>query len=436
MLLMLCLCSVRCGGSNAAPARAPNPIEPIRYATFETTETAEALATITVRCDLCSWERAGSEAVVLAITLDDRPAQHLPIVRTGRADYRVLLGAVASGRHTVAVVEEPSLTATSLQGKGAAPVEGVVVDQILASASNYQAISRAPFVYARPDTVGRFTDVPVLMWYEVEPSARGTRYRYTVVFTNEDGGTPADRLMATWGRTTDIEYLYSVELDVNGVVVSEDMQGPKHEVLPFNGNREGQHPLLWVSTENNMVLDQGTTSVRYAPAPIPAELSQVSRETVMDAHWWTYDVMAKELMREGKIVPDAPPGQGAIPDPRRYVYLEGCGEAGNNALAASVNVNGAWIPSDRGVTEYRITRNGCFRAAIPLPGDSTARDVKGVRLHAFARKDKLANTPSRFSRLNTLFSLDEHFAPGPSIVRWEGAATLTPGGRPFEIPVR
>ena len=96
-------------------------------------------------------------------------------------------------------------------------------------------MSLAPFVYARPDTVGRFTDVPVFMWYEVEPTTRGERAIATrVIFTNEDGGTPTDRLMATWGRTTDIEYVYSVEVDRAGAIVAEDMQGPKHEILPVS----------------------------------------------------------------------------------------------------------------------------------------------------------------------------------------------------------
>jgi hypothetical protein len=257
-----------------------------------------------------------------------------------------------------------------------------------------------------------------------------------VIFSNEDGGTPADRLMATWGRTTDIEYIYSVEVDSTGAILTEDMQGPKHEILPFKGKREGRHPLLWVSTENNMVLDHGATAVRYAPAPVLAELKDVSREQVMDANAWTYEVMTKELVREGKIVADAPTGQGTIPDVRRYVFVEGCGEAGNNAIAVSVNVDDKWLSSDRGVTEYRIVRDGCFRVAIPLPGTASARDVRAVRVQAFPRKDKPANTPSRFTRLNTVFSLNERFAPGPRMVRWEGEAVLQPGGPPYEIPVR
>lgn len=424
-----------CGGGHVGCGEAGGGGAASADHTFTATGDAEVIAKVIVDCDDCDWARPGSEARVVALTLDARPPIHLPVVRNGLAEYHVLLGTVASGEHTVTVQQDPNLTAPSLRGKAPSgyPVE---ILQMPVSASGYRAISLAPFVYARADTVGKFNDVPLLMWYEIEPTDRGTRYRYSVIFSNEDGGTPADRLMATWGRTTDIEYIYSVEVDASGAILSDDMQGPGHEILPFKGKREGRHPLLWVSTENNMVLDHGTTAVRYAPVPALADLKDVSREQVMDWNAWTYELMTKELVREGKIVADAPTGQGTIPDPRRYVVLEGCGEAGNNAIAVSVNAGGQWLSSDRGVTEYRIVRDGCFRAAIPLPGTASARDVSAVRVQAFPRKDKPANTPSRFTRLNTVFSLNERFAPGPRIIRWEGEAVLQPGGPPYEIPVR
>lgn len=400
---------------------------------FESSGDAETIARITVNCGACDWETAGSEGVVLAITLDGRAPIHLPVTRSGTADYEVLLGPVAPGQHTVSIAPDPNLSATSLRDASAATFS-IDIDQIPATSSAHQALSLAPFIYARPDTVGQFTDVPLLMWYEVEPTARGKRYRYSVIFSNEDGGTPADRLMATWGRTTDIEYVYSVEVDTNGSILSEDMQGPKHEILPFQGRREGRHPLLWVSTENNMVLDHGTTTVRYAPAPELADLTDVSRERVMDANDWIYAVMVKELVREGKIVADAPPGRGAIPDPRRYLFIEGCGEAGNNAIAVGVRVRGEWHSSDRGVPEYRIARDGCYRAAIPLPTNSDARDVEALRVQAFRRKEKVGDTPSRVTRLTMLFMLDELFVPNPSAIHlWQGVAMLQPGGPPFEI---
>ncbi len=401
---------------------------------FETTARAEGIATITVTCEACDWKMAGREAVVLALSLDGRYIQHLPVVRTGRADYQVLLGRLEPGRHTLVVDEDAELTAPGLRGGARAVVNAISVEQVGMAAVNYTALSLAPVVFARPDTVGKYTDVPVFMFYEVEPTARGTRYRYSMIFTNEDGGTPADRLMATWGRTTDIEYLYSVELDRAGAILEDDIQGPEHEILPFTGRREGAHPLLWVSTDNNMVLPEGTTRVRYAPAPIPFQLRDVAREAVMDAHPWLYRTMADEIEREGKIVADAPPGQGTIPDPRRFVFLEGCGELADKGLAFSVRVDSLWISSDRG-RDYRIARDGCFRAAVPLPASATIKDVRAVRVQVFARDGKTNSAPARLTRINTLFALDDRFVPGASILRWQGDARMRPGGPPFEIPI-
>ena len=391
---------------------------------FTATAEGEVVATFTVQCDQCDWGKAESEGAVLTVGLDARPRVHLPVFRTGEAQYRVLLGPVEPGDHTL-----------WYQHDGAVDRVVVEFEQIPVTAQEYRAVSLAPFVYARPDTVGKFTDVPLLMWYELEPTDRGTRYRYSVIFSNEDGGTPADRLMATWGRTTDIEYIYSVEVDGSGTILSEDMQGPEHKILPFKGQREGRHPLLWVSTENNMVLDSGTTTVRYAPAPALVNLDNASREVVMDANPWTYEVMAKELLREGKIVADAPPGRGAIPDPRRFVFLEACGEAGSNAITASVNVAGAWHSSDRGVAEYRIVRDGCFRVAIPLPGATSARDVTAIRFHAHARTDRPSSI-SRITRVNRVFSLGDLYDPAESVFQWQGDASLKAGGSPLEIGIR
>ena len=406
---------------------------------FSVSAPAEILATITVRCAECEWDREGREAVVLTVTVDGRYIQHLPLVRRGRAEYRLLIGAVDAGAHTLRLEEDERLTARDLRGGRHAVVERVDIDPILRSSSQHRAVSLAPLLYARPDTVGRFTDVPVFMWYEVEPTSAGTRYRYSIIFTNEDGGTPADRLMATWGRTTDIEYIYSVEVNRSGAIVGEDMQGPKHEILAFRGRREAQHPLLWVSTENNMVLDSGSTMVRYAPAPVPFPLRDVSREAVMDANPWLYELAAKELVREGKIAADAPPGRGLIPDPRRFVYLEACGELNGAALAFAVRVSGAWIASDRGMSEYRIARDGCFRAAIPLPASIGAADIQGLRAQAYVRpSNSAAAAPSSASapvRLASarMFVLDQAFHPQRPFVDWRGTRTLTADGAAVEI---
>jgi hypothetical protein len=244
--------------------------------------------------------------------------------------------------------------------------------------------------------------------------------------------------MATWGRTTDLEYVYSVELDQTGAILAEDIQGPDHEILPFAGPREGRHPLLWVSTDNNMVLASGATRVRYAPAPVAFPLDGVSREAVMDANPWLYAVAAQELVREDKVVADAPPGRGVIPDPRTFVYVEACGEIGAAALALEISVGDRWERSDRGVAEYRIVRDGCFRAAVPVPASTKPSAVRAVRLSAHPRPPRNGRPAPpaktvRIDRINTVFMLDEQHRPGPALIRWTGPAVIDVGGPPLEI---
>ena len=430
--------TLACGGTigfgcDASPNAAADGI------TFRTELKSEAIAIVTAECPRCSWEQAGSEAVMLRLTLDGRYIQHLPLSQQGRGEYRIMLGSVEVGDHLVRADVDRELSAKGLLDNWGA-VTSIEVRQIPEASGDYLPLSLAPFVYARPDTVGRFNDVPLVMWYEIEPEANATRYRYSVIFTNEDGGTPTDRLMATWGRTTDIEYLYSVAVDASGAIVDQDMQGPDHETLKFNGQREAKHPLLWVSTRNNMVLDRGETQVRYGPAPLPYQLTGHTREVVMGDNTWLYDVMTRELKREGKIVPDAPPGNDAIPDPRRFVFLQGCGDAGDRGVSFALGTGAlggslTWHASDRGMPAYRIVRNGCYQVATPLPGDLTLKDVRAIRVQAYPREGGDGTAPARITKIDKLFMLDEHYVPGESALSWQGDAPLAPGA-PFEIAVK
>jgi hypothetical protein len=372
------------------------------------------------------------------VSVDGKYSQHILLARGEPADYFITLGRFAPGRHRMAIERDKPLSAP---GAGRASIDVPTIDAIAQGDSDdFIGQSMAPVLHARANTVGRFTDLPLFMWYEIVPTPRGRQFRYSVVFSNEDGGTPADRLMATWGRTTDIEFVYGVELDARHRVVAEEFQGPGHEVPPFTGDHEARHPLQWVSTDNNMVSESGPSRVRYAPAPVRFELRDVSREAVMDAHPWLYAVMAKELAREGKIVADAAPGNGTISDPRRFVYIEACAEVGAAALAFAIHVRDQWIPSDRGVDRYRIVRDGCVRAAVPLPGGALAGEVRGIRAMAYERppddgKPADAPNPVRLTRIVALFMLDEQYVPGRSLFRWTGDAVIRAGGAPYEAPI-
>jgi len=415
--------------------------------TFDAASAGEAVALVRAGCARCAWGEAGREAAALTLSLDGVYSQHLVLVRgESPAEYRVSLGAVAAGRHELRIERDAELSA---KNAGDASIDVPIVVVLPAGSDEYVAQSMAPILHARPNTVGRFTDLPILMWYEVVPTARCRQFRYSVIFTNEDGGTETDRLMATWGRTTDIEFVYGVEIDADGRVLTEQFQGPGHEVPPFTGRHEARHPLLWVSTDNNMVSESGPTSIRYAPAPERFDLTNTSREAVMDRHPWSYLVAFEEMRREGKIA-DKPPGHNAIPDPRRFVFVEACGEVGRAALAFGVTLGSGrpkpgrivrWIWSDRGLERYRIVRDGCFRAAIPLPRRVPARDVLALRVLAYKRPPEVGRgaapvNPVRLTRVNTVFMLDDTYQPGPSMLHWTGDVRLEPGGQPFDLPIK
>lgn len=406
---------------------------------FTAVSGGEATAVVRAKCENCSWRDQGREAVVLQVSLDGTYSQHLVLVRgEEEAEYRIALGHVGAGPHRLSFTRD---TALSAAGAGAAAVSHVDFRISEKGADEALALASAPILYARANTVGRFTDIPILLWYEVLPTARGRELRYSAIFTNEDGGTETDRLMATWGRTTDIEYVYGVELDASGSVIGEQIQAAGHKYPPFDGRHEGRHPLLWVDTDNNMVAGRGITAVRYAPQPERFDLTNVSREAVMDAHPWSYAVAADEMIREGKIDDAAPAGSGRIPDPRRFTFLEACTALRNATVSFSFrtrNTRGEerWYDSDRGVAEFRIARTGCFRGGVPLPGG--AGEVTAIRFRAFSHpeKESTAAPVVSLTRINRIFALDGNYQPQLLRFRWSGSLVLPVDGDWREVRVR
>lgn len=411
---------------------------------FEVTNPGEAVAAIVAGCDRCDWGKPGREAVVMKLSVDGGYSQHLLLTRGAMpAEYRVMLGPLAAGPHRLTLERD---AARSAKGAGDVTIRSMDVQSYGPSAPEYAWLNRAPILHARPGTVERFSDVPLMMYVEAL-GAPPAEYRYTVIFSHEDGGTPTDRLMATWGRSTDIEFVYGIQPGPSGVL-REEYQGKDHEILPFRGRRAGNHPLLWVSTDNNMVSDAGPDAIRFAPAPALVTLENVSREVVMDVNPWLYAVMAAELQREGRIQADAKPGSARIPDPRTFVYVEGCGELEDATAAFDVGIRGAdqapvWYPTDRGDARFRIARSGCFRVAVPLPAPVEPADVTAIRVRAYTRPPRRGEAPLAsgkgsvvMSRINALFVLDAAFKPQRSALQWTGRIEAVGEGPAVDLPLR
>jgi CheY-like chemotaxis protein len=400
MAMLLCMC--------VSPARAAE-----REFSFRLGRAAEVVAELDLSSPGSDWGAAGREAAVATVTLDSA-SPHQVVLWAGAATrpYRVFLGNVAAGEHRLGIRRDPAYSA---EGSGI-EIAGARFRDYQPADPEYAVLANAPILYARADTAGRFTDVPLLMYCEKLEENGGPVLQYSVVFSNEDGGTSTRALMARWGRTTDVEYVYKAWPDGRGAY-----QGKDHKELEFAGRREGAHPVLLVKTENNMVGDQGFSPVRYQLAPALMDLGGGSRERVMDADPLTYAVMSAELRREGKLRPFGRVERENIADPRNYLFVEARLRNSRTAVTTLVRRRGenAWRSSDLGRLDYAIARDGPVRTAIELPPGTTAADIEETAFQCLLVPDDKGNWPPSgtcsIEAVARMFLLGPDYRPGPDL---------------------
>ena len=365
---------------------------------------AAALAAAPAPLATASITLAAPGDAVVALTVDDSrlPAVtaldvavdgvvHTTILMFGKVDhpheYTALLHALSAGTHRIEAQPSPywtwpsGLAAPGVTVKPAPPQSPVV--------------ARAPALWVRADTIGTSTDLPLLMYAE-DMRVNGTGVlRYSVIFSNEDGGTATPALLARWGRTTDIEMMYEEEWRA-GQLVTARYQAPDHKVIEYRGERKGDHPSLVDATLNNVFLDRGRTAVRVTMVPIPIDLASATRESVMDREPWTYRRMADELQEEGK--------SAVYGDVRDYLYVDAKLTLEDAAVAAVARTeDGTWRSSDRGLKDLAVDRNGWVRIAIPA-----SRGASEVGFQCYPSKAASGRCRVEVSRV---LSLDTGYRP-------------------------
>lgn len=376
-----------------------------------------------------SWRQKGAEAAVLTVFVNGKYNQDIVLFAGAEPfTYRTALGNLGAGKQEVAIVLNEKRSSPTVRN---VKIEGLQIKQaeiaLRGAEKDIAAVSNAPFIYARQNAVDKFSDIPLLTYYETfdEPEG-GFRIRYTTIFSHEDGGTQAAALMARWGRVTDIEWVYEATVK-NGKVVSEIYQGANHETKPFNGKRVfGGHPLLFTVTDNNNFADAGCSALRFAPLPVRADLSNGSRETLMEKFPWTYRVMAEEVIREGRVNSEKLEAN-IIADPRDYLYVELNTELKNAAVAVETSgENGVKVASDAGSPLLRVNRNGFVRIALRLPQNfkQTFPDKISVRCHAV----ETTKGESGCQSLNVVkvVRLDKNFKPQEKQLRQPPKINIKP----------
>lgn len=308
--------------------------------------------------------------------------------------------------------------------------KGVRIEEIPTSRPDYEVYANAPVLFARLNTIGKFSDVPLLLYCERIQENNEPVLQYTVIFSNEDGGTSTRTLMARWGRSTDIEYVYKRFTKAGTATI----QAKDHVETAFTGEHDHNHPLLMPVTDNNMIAAASKDStLQFRLAPVLVDLSKASREQVMDQFPVTYEVMVKELEREGKLRPFGIAAAEKISTPRNYVFVDYQASLSNAALTVLARTkDGKLYTSDLGRGDIAIARDGYVRTTIELPPGSTPADIDEIafecRVPPPGKNDVVAHSGSCvLDGVSKIFFLQEDYSPGKSFWSLAKPATIPTG---------
>ncbi len=409
----------------------PTAVRPGRIQTLEFTAAVagEGAATLTLSSEASDWGLYGAESIVLEYDVDGQALGTI-VVHNGEAatDYRILLGDLSAGDHTIGLRHSKTLSPASTS---AGVIHASAQASVLApSDPGYDALRFAPVLLGLDDDLNVFSshpgnavsDVPVVTYVRAIPQSGMTTYRYVMIWSNEDGGTGLfpNVLMAQYGRTTDIEGY--VEVDVSDLGVLEEVRFRPDEsgILPvFAGGFLGTHPIVRTSTANGLVEDDGDSRLRFALAPFEFDDSGLPRERGMDLDPVSYVAMAKEMIRETKIEVPTRTNTLALGDPRDYLFVEYelDVDVPGDVLYAYAVVGGTTYRSDHftpsgGGALSRNKSGGFSRTTVELPGGTAVTDVTELGMAGLIGAGSMSGTLYQLDA----FMLGADFLPGAHLL--------------------
>ncbi|MDN3356615.1 hypothetical protein [Actinomadura sp. DC4] len=413
-----------------------------RTITFRTARTGEALVDVTAAAPGVSWAVRGHESAVLSLYVDGRYATDDVVPAAFPITREFALGHLRAGRHRLSL----RLAADRSGGRRVTVTRTAV--RTVGGGRAYTDLRHAPVLYGRngADSGGAFqnafTDTPLVAWHEDVPAALpGHRLlTYSYIWSNEDGGTSTPQLMARWGRTTDIEWIYQVEVDASGrrVPGTAVIQAPNHVTQPFAGTYEGDHPLMQTCTLNNNICDTVDDPMRFfLSASATLDASAEAREQVMDRNPWTYWVSDAESRREGKVQADPPTSSTtSIADPRDYLYLVVRKTTVNPpngpldwvGLSVGVRLKGdpAVYRSDHLFADRSIQRDLPAATTVQLPPGTAPSDIEEITAIRVPTTGVDPGSTINVQGVNRAFFLGGDDQPQQSFLSGATPASLTP----------
>ena len=324
---------------------------------FEITEKSEVVAFLNMSTNT-NWSQSGSESATLTIYINSFDStgysQDIVLYNGGQIfEYPILIGELEEGTH--------SLFLKFNFNKSTPGAEFIYIDTINFESYNrnnsmYNIMKYSPMMYGRNIFAwneSTYTDIPLVMFYDTNLAENSSglltqNITYSVIFSNEDSriGLGLSDMMLSWGRTTDIEWMYTVSLTLSDSVGNildepqinnEYFQAASHITTIFNGSKfQETHPFLINATANCNFSDNGTSDYRFFLPPLLTPDQNHTREYIMDQNPWTYKIMGQELENEDKYEGISNPNTYQMSDIRNYLYIEYNGLSNNEIIELQV----------------------------------------------------------------------------------------------------
>ncbi|MCK4560360.1 MAG: T9SS type A sorting domain-containing protein [Calditrichia bacterium] len=338
-----------------------------------------------------NWAVSGMESAVLTLFIDENYEDRNQDIVLFNGEqpfiYQVSIGRFDLGTHTLQFYfdgEKSSPNADHIH------IEKWDIITIKSDDENYDIVRFSPILYGRDDNY--YTDTPLLMWHEIEIADKYRWLKYSIIWTNEDGGTSSSNLMSRWGRTTDIEWIYWVRIDSTGNILEDYYQGSGHTTSTFHGEKVDDHPILKTVTLNNMVSDEGISDYKFFLSPQRSKGEDYSREILMDNNPWTYKIMTEEMINEGKYESPADPFTVDVSDTRNYLYLEFNSQMQGIDLRLTFGVklkdDLSWYYSDHNDPAVQsVNKTGWRRTTIELPEGTFNDNLDSLKIIGYSDDD-------------------------------------------------
>jgi hypothetical protein len=376
----------------------------------------EGVATLTLSANGADWGTLDSESVVLGIDVDGNHTGTIVVYLGGtETQYRIMLGALSAGTHTLGLRHEKKLSPAAKTP--AVLAASPTVEAIAAPDTRYDFTRFAPILLgidtdlnpqndaAGPVRGNAASDTPLIVYATAVPGSGLTTYRYTMIWSNEDGGTGQfpDLLIARYGRTTDIEGIMEVDVSDMGDLLAVRFRPDESGTLQtFAGSFQGTHPILRTSTANGLIADDGASTLQFAIPPLAFDDSNVPREDAMDLDLNSYIVMSKEMVREGKTEAVGNPSSKKLSDLRDYLYLDYDidVDVSGQVLRGIAVVGGVTYYSDHnqsfGLALNPRISGGIGRTAIEIPPGTQLADIQQFGLQGVGTMSGTLNSAAAF----------------------------------------